>query len=134
MSIAQNKRHSKKNPLLLTAVGVLLLALLSAVHLTQGEAELPIQTVIDALLFSHTGMEHQIIYSLRLPRTIMGILVGGALAVAGALLQNATRNPLASAATLGINAGAFFALTFCTIFAPVLAKQFPLLLTAWVVV
>ncbi|MCF2938393.1 Fe(3+)-hydroxamate ABC transporter permease FhuB [Paenibacillus alkaliterrae] len=123
------EKQTMKSPLLLSAAGLLLLIVLSAVHLTQGEADLPLSTVINALFSSNQVMEHQILYSLRLPRTVIGILVGGALAVAGALLQNATRNPLASAATLGINAGAFFALTVCTVFAPVLAKQYPLILT-----
>ncbi|WP_318153849.1 Fe(3+)-hydroxamate ABC transporter permease FhuB [Paenibacillus vietnamensis] len=118
-----------KSPLLLSAAGLLLLVVLSAFHLTQGEADLPLKTVVNALVSDENAMEHNIIWSLRMPRTVIGILVGGALAVAGALLQNATRNPLASAATLGINAGAFFALTVCTIYLPALASKFPLLLT-----
>lgn len=121
--------QSQKGPLLLTATGLLLLVALSAFHLTQGEAELPLRTVLQALLSDDQALEHHIIWSLRMPRTVIGILVGGALAVAGALLQNATRNPLASASTLGINAGAFFALTICTIYWPALASRIPLILT-----
>lgn len=129
---AVSKKHTQqtmKSPVLLAAAGLLLLAVLSALHLTQGEADLPLKTTITALFSAEPQMEHQILWTLRLPRTLIGILVGGALAVAGALLQNATRNPLASAATLGINAGAFFALTICTIFFPVMAHSYPFLLT-----
>ena len=43
---------------------------------------------------------------LRVPRTLLGILVGAALGVAGAILQGVTRNPLADAGIMGINAGA----------------------------
>lgn len=125
----QHKQQALKSPLLLSAAGLLLLVALSAFHLTQGEADLPLKTVVSALFSDENAMEHKIIWSLRMPRTVIGILVGGALAAAGALLQNVTRNPLASASTLGINAGAFFALTVCTIYLPALASKFPLVLT-----
>ncbi|HWJ82552.1 MAG TPA: iron ABC transporter permease [Nocardioides sp.] len=46
----------------------------------------------------------------RLPRTMLGLLVGAALALAGACLQGLTRNPLADAGLLGVNAGASFAM------------------------
>ena len=49
--------------------------------------------------------------SLRLPRTMIGILSGMALGVSGALLQSLTRNPLADPGVLGINAGALLAMT-----------------------
>jgi iron complex transport system permease protein len=47
-----------------------------------------------------------IVHDLRIPRTILGLLVGGALGVAGALMQALTRNPLADPGLLGVNAGA----------------------------
>ena len=52
---------------------------------------------------------HAIVRDLRVPRTELGLLVGGALGAAGALMQGATRNPLAEPGILGINAGAAFA-------------------------
>ena len=52
--------------------------------------------------------QHQIIYELRLPRVIGAAVVGAAFAVAGAVMQGVTRNPLADAGVLGINAGAMF--------------------------
>jgi iron complex transport system permease protein len=53
--------------------------------------------------------EHLIIRELRVPRTIIAILVGLALGVAGAVMQAVTRNPLAEPGLLGINAGAAIA-------------------------
>lgn len=47
-----------------------------------------------------------IVYDIRLPRTIMGVLVGAALAVAGAVLQGLFRNPLADPGIIGVSAGA----------------------------
>lgn len=55
--------------------------------------------------------DHVIIRELRLPRTMLGIVVGIALGVAGALIQALTRNPLADPGILGVNAGAAFTVT-----------------------
>lgn len=52
-----------------------------------------------------------IVWTLRLPRTIVGLVVGAAFGVAGALIQALTRNPLADPGILGVNAGAGFAIT-----------------------
>jgi iron complex transport system permease protein len=72
-------------------------------------------------------LEHNMIWDLRMPRTVIGILAGGALAVAGSLLQTITRNPLAASDTLGINAGAYFVVVLGTIFFPGLMQQSPFL-------
>ncbi|KQT61890.1 MULTISPECIES: Fe(3+)-hydroxamate ABC transporter permease FhuB [unclassified Aureimonas] len=60
-----------------------------------------------------------LLYAL-LPRLVMAVLCGTALAASGALLQQALRNPLASPTTLGIDAGARLALALATLFAPAL--------------
>lgn len=52
-----------------------------------------------------------IVWGLRGPRTIVGMIVGAAFGVAGALIQSLTRNPLADPGILGVNAGAGFAIT-----------------------
>lgn len=53
-------------------------------------------------------IEHVIIHMERLPRAIIGTVIGASLGVAGALMQALTRNPLASPSVIGINAGALF--------------------------
>jgi iron complex transport system permease protein len=63
-------------------------------------------TTIEALVSFDGSRDHLIVRELRLPRTLIGLAVGAALAVAGALLQGLTRNPLASPETLGIAQGA----------------------------
>ncbi len=50
--------------------------------------------------------DHIVVLSQRVPRTVIGILAGAALAVAGAVMQGLTRNPLADPGLLGVNAGA----------------------------
>lgn len=62
--------------------------------------------VIDALLGGGGPMQRHAILELRLPRALLGALVGGGLAISGLLLQGVTRNPLAAPGLLGISGGA----------------------------
>jgi iron complex transport system permease protein len=84
-----------------------------------GAKELTFNTVLSAI-FNYNPLltEQQIIHELRLPRVIGAALVGAAFAVAGSLIQGVTRNPLADAGILGINAGAMFIVTLCFAFFP----------------
>jgi iron complex transport system permease protein len=63
--------------------------------------------VLQALLAAEPGNnDHTVVLTQRVPRTVIGILAGAALAVAGTLMQGLTRNPLADPGLLGVNAGA----------------------------
>jgi iron complex transport system permease protein len=90
---------------LLCLVGaVLLIAFFS---ITVGARPITLETVWTALTaFDPDSTDHRIIWDLRLPRTVIGLAVGAALGLSGAVLQGATRNPLADPSILGINAGA----------------------------
>ncbi|MGH3994939.1 MAG: FecCD family ABC transporter permease [Pseudonocardiaceae bacterium] len=94
---------------LLVVTGLLgLLTVVGLASLAVGAKPIPVAAVWDAL-WSPTGTENDIIVrALRIPRTLLGILVGIALGVAGALMQGHTRNPLADPGLLGVNAGAAF--------------------------
>ncbi|MFE6076902.1 iron ABC transporter permease [Paenibacillus sp. NPDC057886] len=107
--------------------GLTALIVLFFVSLCYGEASIPLHTVVDSLMGRQDTLEHNMIWDLRMPRTVIGILAGGALAVAGSLLQTITRNPLAASDTLGINAGAYFVVVLGTIFFPGLMQQSPFL-------
>lgn len=91
---------------LFIVIGVLALAVLASIAV--GSRDIALGTVIDALFSYDDSNDHAIIQSLRLPRTIMGLLVGAALGISGALIQALTRNPLADPGILGVNAGASF--------------------------
>lgn len=80
------------------------------ISLAVGAKSIPWSTVIDAM-FSYDSeiTDHLIVRELRLPRTVLAILVGVSLGMAGALMQGVTRNPLADPGLLGVNAGAAFA-------------------------
>lgn len=111
--------------------GLAVLFVLFILSLCFGEAKIPVATVLEGLLNRrHEVMEHNLLWDIRMPRTVIGILAGAALAASGALLQTITKNPLASSDTLGINAGAYFMVVLGMVAFPVLQQQFPLLLAA----
>ncbi|MFD7669009.1 Fe(3+)-hydroxamate ABC transporter permease FhuB [Streptomyces sp. NPDC059788] len=91
------------------AAAVLVLA---AVSLCVGAGEVGASGVLDYLLDRGGARSDPrlalVVGDLRLPRTLTALLVGGALGVAGCLLQAVTRNPLAETGLLGVNAGASF--------------------------
>lgn len=93
-----------------SAVFALTLALLLAtavLGIGVGSHPLPARTVLTALVSYDPGNSgHLIVVQSRLPRILLGIIVGAALGLAGALMQSVTRNPLADPGILGINAGA----------------------------
>ncbi|MFC4007937.1 FecCD family ABC transporter permease [Nonomuraea purpurea] len=93
-----------------------LLALLAAVgvavvlSITIGSKSVPLADAWHALT-APSGSENDIVIrSLRIPRTVLGVLAGIALGVAGALMQGHTRNPLADPGLLGVTQGAAFAM------------------------
>ena len=94
------------------ALAGLLILLLAAVALSLfiGAKTLPAAVVMDALTGVCQSADCIIIKDARLPRTLAGLLAGGALGLAGALMQTLTRNPLADPGLLGVNAGASFAI------------------------
>jgi len=107
--------------------GAAALIALLIVSLAVGEARLSVRTVAEALTARDAAiLDHTIVWGVRMPRAVIGIVAGAGLAVAGALLQTVTRNPLASASTLGINAGAFFVVVAGTVFFPAALKSQPL--------
>ncbi|MDT8859273.1 iron ABC transporter permease [Alkalihalobacillus sp. MEB130] len=119
-----SQKKLNKSFVILTG-GFFLLILLSIIHLTQGQAEYSISDLLTEVWVE--GRIQDIVLSFRLPRLVIGILAGGALAVSGAALQTLTKNPLASPGTLGINAGAFFFVVASTIFFPSLLGNYPFL-------
>jgi len=87
------------------AGALLVLLALMAVGVSLGSERLSLTEVWDGLTNPAHTSERIIVWDLRLPRVILAVLVGANLAVAGALLQGVTRNPLADPHLLGISAG-----------------------------
>ncbi|WHP17276.1 iron chelate uptake ABC transporter family permease subunit [Cellulomonas sp. ES6] len=92
------------------AGGVVLLLLALLASLALGARPVGLGDVLGALTRFDPAVENQVVvHDLRLPRTVVGLGVGAALGLAGALIQGLTRNPLADPGILGVNAGASFA-------------------------
>nr|WP_256699564.1 iron chelate uptake ABC transporter family permease subunit [Actinomyces oris] len=95
---------ARRPAILVTAA--ILLALCVLASLFVGSSRIPAGQVAHYLLHPDASNVSYNINVLRVQRTIMGVLVGAALAVAGAVMQAVTRNPLAEPGLLGVNAGA----------------------------
>ncbi|WP_240763141.1 FecCD family ABC transporter permease [Paenibacillus thalictri] len=107
-------------------LAALVLGMLLSVSL--GAEDIRFATVWEAVFrFNRHLTQHQIIQELRLPRVLGGAIVGACFAVAGAIMQGMTRNPLADSGLLGLNAGAGFALALCFAFVPGLPYMYLIL-------
>ena len=80
--------------------------LLCLVSLAVGSHSLTLEDVAGAFVPGRTTVASVIVWQLRMPRTVLAVMVGASLAVAGVVMQGLTRNPLAEPGILGINAGA----------------------------
>jgi len=86
-------------------LGAALLAI-SIFSLSVGPASIPFKKIISLILEGRGTTEYSIIFDIRLPRIILGFAIGGALSLAGVVLQGMFRNPLVEPYTLGISGGA----------------------------
>lgn len=93
------------NRLLVPALLAVLLALALASMLVGTVWLRPVEA-FSAILGDHTDLAGLIVMDIRLPRTLLAILIGGILGLSGAVLQGLLRNPLAEPGLLGVSAGA----------------------------
>ncbi|MER7762298.1 iron chelate uptake ABC transporter family permease subunit [Streptomyces sp. NPDC097619] len=101
---AERSRHAVRAAGLLAALG--LLALVMVASIAVGAKPMSLDEVWHGL-FHYTGTVNDVVvHDLRVPRTLLGVLVGAALGLSGAVMQALTRNPLAEPGLLGVNAGA----------------------------
>jgi iron complex transport system permease protein len=97
------KRSFRSVGLLVTLAALVVVCLLS---IWLGSKEIPFSSTWNVLWHNDGSRDAAIIHTVRIPRTILGLLVGAALGLAGALMQGLTRNPLADPGLLGVSAGA----------------------------
>ena len=97
-------------PAVTLALALALLVVVALASLAIGARQVPLDVVFAAFASPVPGDADQVVVrDLRLPRAVIGLMAGAALGVVAALLQGATRNPLADPGLLGINAGASLA-------------------------
>lgn len=114
-------------PWLLMLLGLCLLVMFISSSVGAVEISWRTQLAIWLEAFSATDVAHalesRVFWHIRLPRTLMGLLIGGALALSGATLQGIFRNPLADPGLIGVSSGGALAVVGLIVFGgPVLAQ------------
>lgn len=89
---------------------VFLLLLACLISLCAGSVHIEFKNIFSP------GIEHSIIFDIRLPRVFLAIVIGGALSTAGVIFQGLFRNPLVEPYTLGISGGAALFVSFSVVF------------------
>jgi iron complex transport system permease protein len=102
----------------------LLILVTIVVGLGLGFSSLSYDRLIPTIIGQGTFKEEFVLFSIRLPRIIITLLAGMALALSGAILQGVTRNDLADPGIIGINSGAGVAVTVFFLFFPIDAGSF----------
>uniref|UniRef100_A0AAU3GSL8 Iron ABC transporter permease n=1 Tax=Streptomyces sp. NBC_01401 TaxID=2903854 RepID=A0AAU3GSL8_9ACTN len=100
-----------------TAAAVVALLLAVLLSLAVGARTIAPSAVLDALLHGGHSDAAEVIRQMRVPRTVTGLMVGAALALAGTVLQGITRNPIADPGILGISQGASAAVVLAIAYA-----------------
>ena len=93
---------------LLMFIGIILLVLGIGLSISLGAKNIDFSTIIQSLFSNKNDVNIKIIRDVRVPRAIAAALVGGFLAVSGAIMQGITRNPIAEPSVMGITQGATF--------------------------
>jgi iron complex transport system permease protein len=106
-------------PSLLLGLSPIAIVLTLIASIMYGAKAMDWTTVRDAFLHFDSGnVDHQIVLNSRLPRAVGSLLIGGFLAMSGAIMQGMTRNYLASPSIMGVTDGAAFAITLSMILVP----------------
>jgi iron complex transport system permease protein len=112
----------KQRILFISLLALILITLIVGMGL--GPASLSYDRLIPTLFGQGTFKEEFVLFSVRLPRIIITLLAGMALALSGAILQGITRNDLADPGIIGINSGAGVAVTVFFLFFPIDSGSF----------
>ncbi|HEY3466342.1 MAG TPA: iron chelate uptake ABC transporter family permease subunit [Amycolatopsis sp.] len=110
IALTRRPPHSGRALGLLAALAVLVFLCLLSIWL--GSKEISFGAVWQVLWHDDGSADAVIIHSVRMPRTLLAVLVGAGLGLAGTVMQALTRNPLADPGLLGVSAGAAFAIVF----------------------
>ena len=89
--------------LIWTVLLIFLILFLSLLSLSQGPTFLPLESIISSLYSEANTSTNIIIQEIRLPRTLLSIMIGAALGLSGAALQGYLRNPLAEPGIIGVS-------------------------------
>ena len=103
--------------------GIFAVAMLLLIDILIGMSHIGIKEIIDSIINYSGSKQDLIIRTVRLPRVLLCILIGASMAISGLIIQNLTRNPLASPQILGINSGATLSVVVIMVFFPLLGYK-----------
>ncbi|MGE4585790.1 MAG: FecCD family ABC transporter permease [Mangrovibacterium sp.] len=111
-----NKKYLKWLVVLVVLIALLLASVM--ISLAAGEMKISLLNALKLVFFpaGDQSLEYMLVRQVRLPRIILGIAVGGALSLAGVILQGIYRNPLVEPFTLGISGGASLGVALTIVF------------------
>ena len=108
-------KQSRSKHIIIFCLFVLML-LLAVAAICIGAANVSPLEALSALLGLESGIAHLVVWNLRLPRVLAGIVAGAGLSIAGCVMQTCLRNPLAAPSTLGITNAAAFGANIAIVF------------------
>ncbi|MDU2591977.1 MAG: iron ABC transporter permease [Paeniclostridium sordellii] len=115
------RKLSKKGlTALLIIIGLALLLIGIILSISIGSKDISLKTLADSLFLNLDSLDSKIVRDVRLPRALAAALVGGFLAVSGAIMQGITRNPIAEPSVMGITQGATFTIAIALVLQKVL--------------
>jgi len=120
--------HRRNKPAWILFILLLLLLVAGAAVLVLGSTRLSTMEVFSTLAGRGDELQNIVILQMRLPRLVLGVLLGAGLAAAGAAMQGIARNDLASPDTLGVNAGSGLGMMFLLLAFPTAVARSPLLM------
>ncbi|MFL0582720.1 FecCD family ABC transporter permease [Solibacillus silvestris] len=110
---------SYRHFILFSIIMPVLIVVVLIMSISMGTKSIAIETIIDAFIrYDKENIDHQIIWSGRVPRALAVLFVGAFLATAGALMQGVTRNFLASPSIMGVTDGSALFITVAFVFLP----------------
>jgi iron complex transport system permease protein len=125
-ALAAARQTSRTRSVRVVTVLSVLVVLVAGVSLAVGPFTLSLPDLVATLLGQGSGGDEFVIFRLRMPRLVLGAMVGAAFGLAGALFQNLLRNPLASPDLIGISGGASVAAAFGILVLGVSGAMLPL--------
>lgn len=117
LTFPAEKQRRTRDAVILSTLAMLIIVMFM-VSMNTGIMRLSPMEVLHTLLGKGTQQQKLILFDFRLPRIVISLLIGAGFAVSGCILQSLSRNALAEPSTLGINAGAGFAVIIFISFVP----------------
>lgn len=107
-SVPTNYKQYTSRKKIIILIMIFMVLILSIFSICAGSSNIKPYQIVKAVLGYETGIPSIVIWNIRMPRVIAAIVAGAGLSVAGCVMQNNLKNPLASPSTLGVSSAAAF--------------------------